>query len=115
MASTSVKSKPAAKAAKTGDKPAAKASPKAAKDTASSFEVLRAWVADGDLHTDFISNLWDPDGYGTFLADLARQISDGILEDNPGLKSASVLAAIRQGFLAEIDKLSEAEMVRRKK
>lgn len=82
---------------------------------ATSFEVLRAWVAEGDLHTDFISNLWDPAGYGTFLADLARQISDGMVEDDPSRKSAAVLAQIRKGFLAELDNLSDAEMVRKKK
>lgn len=103
-----------AKSAKPGI--AAKApSPKTPKTNAASFEVLRAWVADGDLNTDFISNLWDPAGYGTFLADLARQIADGILEDNPGLKQASVVAAIRRGFLAELDQQSEAEIVRSKK
>ena len=87
----------------------------AAKDEAKSFEVLRAWVADGDLHTDFISNLWDPSGYGTFLADLARQLTDGILEDDPSLKPASVLAQIRKGFLDELDNSEEAEIVRSKR
>ncbi len=131
MASTPAKSRPQAKAAKPAAKPAhaakaaapgskaaspgtkaAKPGAKAPKLSTNSFEVLRAWVDDGDLHTDFISNLWEPAGYGAFLADLARQISDGILEDNPGLKSASVLAAIRDGFLDELDQLSDAEMVR---
>ncbi len=89
--------------------------PGAAKEDTASFEVLRAWVAQGDLHTDFISNLWEPQGYGTFLADLARQITDGILEDNPSLKASAVMAQIRKGFLEEVDNLSEAEMVREKK
>ena len=88
---------------------------KTPKDDARSFEVLRAWVADGDLHTDFISNLWDPSGYGTFLADLARQLTDGILEDDPSLRPVAVLAQIRKGFLDELDSSEEAEIVRSKR
>lgn len=97
------------------DKKGKSPTPGAAKGDAGSFEVLRAWVADGDLYTDFISNLWEPQGYGTFLADLARQIADGILEDDPSLKASVVMAEIRKAFAEELDNLSEAEMVRHKK
>lgn len=97
------------------DKKGKSPTPGAAKGDAGSFEVLRAWVADGDLYTDFISNLWEPQGYGTFLADLARQITDGILEDDPSLKASVVMAEIRKAFVDELDNLSEAEMVRHKK
>lgn len=86
--------------------------PDAAQQDKGSFEVLRAWVAQGDLHTDFISNLWDPEGYGTFLADLARQITDGILEDDPKLKKELVLALIRKGFDDELDGENDPEVVR---
>ncbi len=86
--------------------------PPAAKADAKSFELMRAWIADSDLHVSLQLGGWEePSPWGVVLADLARHVANFYV-DKTGMEREEVLAILREEFLEELDSgKDEAEAV----
>ncbi len=79
----------------------------AAKDGAS-FELLRVWVAEQSQQITLRPGIWqDPSAWGTFLGDLARSIVKVHAENDEELDAEAFLAAMLEGFDAEIEEVLE--------
>ena len=82
--------------------------PPAAQADEESWELLRAWVAEGGLHCSLKVGVYEAEGireeqaWGTILADAARHIADAL--SSLGLRdSDAALVEIRRHFAAELD------------
>jgi hypothetical protein len=77
--------------------------PSAAKDDATSFELLRIWIANDDQHISLRADVWDdPAAWGIMLADLARHIVNSYAQDNVGDRRKT-LERITDALNAELD------------
>lgn len=75
--------------------------PPAIKGDKDAAEIVRAWVAHGDLHVVLRHDAFpDPGGWGVALADLARQVARAC-DQASGQDPAEVLKRIRMVFDAE--------------
>lgn len=80
------------------------APPPAACRDASSFELLRVWVAEQGQHVSLRSGVWeDAFAWGIVLADLARHIVHAESLARKGLDQEAYLKRILEGFQAEIE------------
>ena len=76
--------------------PAAASDPKA-------FELVRAWVAQGDLHVSMQMGGWDdPTAWGVVLADLVRHVARFYAEQKQ-LHPEQSIARMRDAMDAELD------------
>jgi hypothetical protein len=76
--------------------------PEAARRDASSFEILRVWIADQGQHVSLQVGVWkDPAAWGIMLADLAHHVAKSYQEDT-GLDPCKSLERIRAVFEAEL-------------
>jgi hypothetical protein len=70
-------------------------------------EVLRAWLAHGDLHCSLKPTIWEDAGHwGLLLADVARHVAHAL--EQKGQDPEEVLERIRDAFDTAMDDLSEA-------
>ena len=77
--------------------------PPDAEGDAKASEVLRAWIAKGDLHCTLRPTIWpDPGNWGILLADAARHVA-AALQEHSGRSPIESLARIRALFNAELD------------
>jgi hypothetical protein len=81
--------------------------PAAAKDP-KAFELVRAWVADGELHVSMQMGGWDdPTAWGVVLADLVRHVAR-FYEEKKRLNPEQTMARVRNAMDAELDGEEEA-------
>ena len=67
------------------------------------FELVRAWVADGDLHVSLQMGGWDdPTAWGVVIADLVRHVARFYAEQK-GLNPEETMARVRAAMGAELD------------
>ena len=65
-------------------------------------EVLRAWLAHGDLHCTLKPTIWpDPSAWGMLLADVARHVADAVTKK--GQSRDEVIESIRDAFEEALD------------
>jgi hypothetical protein len=77
--------------------------PEAALRDGNSYEIARVWVAEKAEHVSLLVGTWeDPTAWGIVLADLARHVANGHLQDK-GLNRAETLQRIRASLLAELN------------
>ena len=70
-------------------------------------EVIRAWVASGQLHISIAAGLWqDPAAWGIVLVDLARHVARSY-EVAANISYEQALTRIKAGFVAEWDSSAE--------
>ena len=82
--------------------------PPAALADAKAAEMVRAWVANDDLHCTLRIGAWeDPAAWGVLLADLARHIAHAHHEQE-GVDVDACLEDIREAFDAEMDSPTDA-------
>lgn len=75
--------------------PPAKADPK-------SFELIRAWVAGGDLHVSLEMGGWDdPTAWGVVLADVLKHVAN-FYQQRKGLAPEETAARVKAAFDAEV-------------
>jgi hypothetical protein len=84
--------------------------PEAALRDKNSVEMLRAWIAERQLHCAIKVGFYDGTiktsearAWGITLADVARHLANA-LEERSGADRAKVIEEIRNGFLREPDK-----------
>jgi Domain of unknown function (DUF5076) len=76
--------------------------PGAAAD-AKAFELVRAWVAQGDLHVSLQMGGWDdPTAWGVVLADLVRHVAR-FYQEQKRLNPQATIARVRDAMDAELD------------
>jgi hypothetical protein len=76
--------------------PAAASDPKA-------FELVRAWVAQGELHVSMQMGGWDdPTAWGVVLADLVRHVAR-FYEEQKHLRPEQTILRVRDAMEAELD------------
>jgi len=76
--------------------------PGAAAD-AKAFELVRAWVAQGDLHVSLQMGGWDdPTAWGVVLADLVRHVAR-FYQEQKQLNPDATIARVRDAMDAELD------------
>lgn len=76
--------------------------PGAAAD-AKAFELVRAWVAQGDLHVSLQMGGWDdPTAWGVVLADLVRHVAR-FYQEQKRLNPEQTIARVRDAMDAELD------------
>ena len=81
--------------------------PAAAKDP-KAFELVRAWVARGELHVSMQMGGWDdPTAWGVVLADLVRHVARFYAEQKQ-LRPEQTIARVRDAMDAELDGEEEA-------
>ncbi len=79
--------------------------PPAARSDKNAREMIRAWVADNDLHCSLEIGCWGDDelmAWGILLTDVVRHVSDAMNKDK-GWDRAEIVRAIRKVFNAELD------------
>jgi hypothetical protein len=77
-------------------------------DDPEAAEVVRAWIAHGDLHCTLKPTIWDdPGNWGILLADLARHVARAF-QQHAGKPPDESLARIRAAFAAEMDEPTSA-------
>lgn len=79
--------------------------PPAARQDKHSTEVVRGWIANGELHCSLNVVSWEQPGplvWGVLLSDIARHIADA-LQTQQKLPRESTLAEIQRVFNEEID------------
>ncbi len=75
--------------------------PDAVKDDENAVELVRAWVASGDLHIAVATGLWkDPAAWGIMIVDLAKHVARAY-ETEEGKDYEHTLLRIKSGFDAE--------------
>ena len=80
--------------------PGAESDPKA-------FELVRAWVAQGDLHVSLQMGGWDdPTAWGVVLADLVRHVARFYAEQKK-LNPEQTMARVRATMESELDQEEE--------
>ena len=76
--------------------------PPAAKSDEKSFELMRAWIANSDLHVSLQLGGWEePSPWGVVLADLARHVANFYV-DKMGMDREEVLTILREEFVEEL-------------
>ena len=71
------------------------------------IEVLRAWVAHGQLLCSLLPETWDEVGaWGILLADVARHVSNALAEAK-GFNREESIRRIRELFDAELDQSTD--------
>ena len=66
-------------------------------------EVLRAWIAKGDLHCSLKPTIWpDPGNWGILLADVASHVARAF-QHHSGISPIDSLARMRQAFDVDLD------------
>src|SRR5262249_27313124 len=82
--------------------------PQAAANDPKAFELVRAWVAQGDLHVSMQMGGWDdPTAWGVVLADLVRHVARFYAEQK-ALNPEQTIARVRDAMDAELDGEEEA-------
>ena len=77
--------------------------PEAAKNDASSMEIIRVWIANKNQHFTLRVGLWDdPAAWGLLLADLARNIARSYEQDT-GAEPRATLERIKLAFNTELE------------
>lgn len=77
--------------------------PEAAKNDASSMEIIRVWIANKDQHFTLRVGLWDdPAAWGLLLADLARNIAKSY-EQDMAVNPQAALERIQLAFKTELE------------
>ncbi len=72
------------------------------------FELVRAWVAQGDLHVSLQMGGWDdPTAWGVVLADLVRHVARFYAEQKR-LNPEETIGRVRDAMDAELDGEEEA-------
>jgi hypothetical protein len=67
------------------------------------FELVRAWVAEGELHVSLQMGGWDdPAAWGTVLADMARHVAR-FYEEKKGLDLEETMERVREAMDAELE------------
>jgi len=90
-----------------GKEPRALAIPPGALNDPDAGEILRAWIASNGLEIAFLK-VWDePDNWGIFLADLARQAARVYAQEGK-ISEAESLARIRRALNGEWDRPADA-------
>ena len=83
--------------------------PPLAKADAKSFELIRAWVAQGNLHVSLELGGWEgPEAWGVVLADVLRHVAN-FYKQSQGLDPAETTARVRSIFEAELDSADEEQ------
>ena len=76
--------------------------PPAAKSDVKNFELMRAWIANSDLHVSLQLGGWEePSPWGVVLADLARHVANFYVE-KLGMDREEVLTILREEFVEEL-------------
>ena len=77
--------------------------PPSAAGDAKAFELIRAWVAQGDLHVSLQMGGWDdPTAWGVVLADLVRHVGR-FYQEQKRLNPDETIGRIRDAMDAELD------------
>jgi hypothetical protein len=77
--------------------------PSAAANDPKAFELVRAWVAQGDLHVSMQMGGWDdPTAWGVVLADLVRHVARFYAEQKH-LPPEQTIVRVRGAMDAELD------------
>jgi hypothetical protein len=77
--------------------------PPAAANDPKAFELVRAWVAQGDLHVSLQMGGWDdPTAWGVVLADLVRHVAR-FYADQKHLIPEETIVRVRDAMDAELD------------
>jgi hypothetical protein len=77
--------------------------PPAAADDPKAFELVRAWVAQGDLHVSLQMGGWDdPTAWGVVLADLVRHVARFYAEQKH-LQPEQTIGRVRDAMDRELD------------
>lgn len=77
--------------------------PSGAKADPKSFELIRAWVADGELLVSLEMGGWDdPEAWGVVLADVARHVAH-FFHQKKNLHPAETMSRLVEAFEAELD------------
>lgn len=72
------------------------------------LELARVWAAGGKQHVSLRVGLWpDPFSWGIMLADLLQHVANAYAQDESRDREA-VVARIREGFLAELDRPTDS-------
>ena len=83
--------------------------PPAARLDAKSFELMRVWIAESDMHVNLQLGGWqEPEPWGVVLADLAQHVADFYAEKR-AMDRADVLDVLRTEFLRELAGAEEEE------
>lgn len=87
--------------------------PDAALRDENSVEMLRVWIAERKLHCSIKigmyqekMNIPEEKAWGTILADVARHVSNAVLESGYSTSSEESLKKIREFFIQELEKPS---------
>jgi hypothetical protein len=78
--------------------------PPATKSDKKAREVLRAWVANNDLHCSMEIGSWgdkEPQAWGILLTDVVRHVANALAEK--GQNKEETISEIRRVFNAELD------------
>jgi Domain of unknown function (DUF5076) len=82
--------------------------PPGAANDPKAFELVRAWVAQGDLHVSLQMGGWDdPTAWGVVLADLVRHVARFYAEQKQ-LPPEETIQRVRDAMDAELDGEEEA-------
>lgn len=77
--------------------------PEAAKNDATSMEIIRVWIANKEQHFTLRVGLWDdPAGWGLLLADLVRNIAKSY-EQDAAVDPEAALERIKLAFNTELE------------
>ena len=77
--------------------------PRGVSNDPKAFELVRAWVAQGDLHVSLQMGGWDdPTAWGVVLADLVRHVARFYAEEKR-LNPEQTIARVRDAMDAELD------------
>jgi Domain of unknown function (DUF5076) len=77
--------------------------PPAAANDPKAFELVRAWVAQGDLHVSLQMGGWDdPTAWGIVLADLMRHVAR-FYEEQKHLQPEQTMRRVRDAMDRELD------------
>lgn len=81
--------------------------PAAAERDPKAFELVRAWVAEGDLHVSLQMGGWDdPTAWGVVLADLVRHVARFYAEQKR-MNPEQTMARVRAAMESELDEEEE--------
>jgi hypothetical protein len=79
--------------------------PPAARSDKKAQEMIRAWVANSDLHCSLQIGCWgenEPMAWGILLTDVVRHVADAMLKEK-GWEKSQTVAQIRKVFNDELD------------
>jgi hypothetical protein len=77
--------------------------PPAAANDPKAFELVRAWVAQGELHVSLQMGGWDdPSAWGVVLADLVRHVAR-FYEEQKQLQPEQTIVRVRDAMDGELD------------